>query len=96
MKRQSMRPWGIGFLARHWGALLLILAIFLLGCLGYFASIRGKDGVASRSGDSASLEKSAEAEQLWTCSMHPQILRKAPGRCPICGMDLMPVSKTVW
>lgn len=28
----------------------------------------------------------------WTCSMHPQIRREEPGQCPICGMDLIPVS----
>jgi len=28
--------------------------------------------------------------QLWTCSMHPQIKQSEPGDCPICGMDLIP------
>ncbi|MGB0806734.1 MAG: efflux RND transporter periplasmic adaptor subunit [Salibacteraceae bacterium] len=28
---------------------------------------------------------------LWTCSMHPQIQKDAPGKCPICGMTLVPV-----
>src|SRR5690349_4841931 len=28
------------------------------------------------------------AEVLWTCPMHPQIVRNAPGSCPICGMAL--------
>ena len=27
----------------------------------------------------------------WTCPMHPQIIRDAPGHCPICGMALEPV-----
>lgn len=27
--------------------------------------------------------------QLWTCSMHPQIRKNKPGKCPICGMDLI-------
>lgn len=31
------------------------------------------------------------AQQEWTCSMHPQIRMPAPGKCPICGMDLVPV-----
>lgn len=31
------------------------------------------------------------AEQLYTCGMHPQIIKKAPGDCPICGMELQPV-----
>lgn len=30
-------------------------------------------------------------EEEWTCSMHPQIRQNAPGSCPICGMNLIPV-----
>jgi Cu(I)/Ag(I) efflux system membrane fusion protein len=29
----------------------------------------------------------------YTCSMHPQIMQDRPGKCPICGMDLIPVEK---
>jgi Cu+-exporting ATPase len=28
----------------------------------------------------------------WTCPMHPQIIRDAPGSCPICGMALEPMT----
>jgi membrane fusion protein, copper/silver efflux system len=28
---------------------------------------------------------------VWTCSMHPQIRSNEPGKCPICGMDLVKV-----
>ena len=31
-----------------------------------------------------------EEGQLWTCSMHPQVMQPEPGDCPICGMDLIP------
>src|SRR6516164_6584194 len=31
-------------------------------------------------------------ELLWTCPMHPQIVRKEPGNCPICGMTLEPMT----
>jgi P-type Cu+ transporter len=27
---------------------------------------------------------------IYTCPMHPQIRRNAPGNCPICGMTLEP------
>ena len=27
----------------------------------------------------------------WTCPMHPEIIRDAPGACPICGMALEPM-----
>ncbi|MBU2526788.1 MAG: efflux RND transporter periplasmic adaptor subunit [Bacteroidetes bacterium] len=30
--------------------------------------------------------------QIWTCSMHPQIRMNEPGQCPICGMDLIPAA----
>jgi Cu+-exporting ATPase len=31
-------------------------------------------------------------QMLWTCPMHPQIVRNAPGSCPICGMALEPMT----
>lgn len=30
---------------------------------------------------------------IWTCSMHPQIRMDKPGKCPICGMDLIPLNQ---
>jgi len=32
-----------------------------------------------------------QAQEYWTCPMHPQIHQSGPGQCPICGMDLVPV-----
>ena len=32
---------------------------------------------------------------FWTCSMHPQIQQPEPGFCPICAMDLIPVSGSI-
>ena len=29
---------------------------------------------------------------VWTCPMHPEIRRDAPGACPICGMGLEPLA----
>jgi Cu+-exporting ATPase len=31
----------------------------------------------------------------WTCPMHPEIIRDAPGNCPICGMALEPRTATL-
>lgn len=31
------------------------------------------------------------AKTVYTCSMHPQIKQEQPGKCPICGMDLIPL-----
>ncbi len=39
-------------------------------------------------------ETSDQAEEIWTCSMHPQIRKPEPGQCPICGMDLIPATNS--
>src|SRR5688572_2041993 len=31
------------------------------------------------------------AEIEYTCPMHPQVMQKEPGVCPVCGMDLVKV-----
>ena len=31
---------------------------------------------------------------IWTCAMHPQIRMPEPGKCPICGMDLIPLAQS--
>ena len=36
----------------------------------------------------------ADAVQLYTCGMHPQVVQEGPGSCPICGMDLVPMSSS--
>jgi Cu(I)/Ag(I) efflux system membrane fusion protein len=41
-----------------------------------------------------SIKTSESVNQIWTCSMHPQIRKDAPGDCPICGMDLIPLENS--
>lgn len=36
----------------------------------------------------------ASTEDLYTCSMHPQVLEHHPGDCPICGMKLIKKNAT--
>jgi Cu(I)/Ag(I) efflux system membrane fusion protein len=36
---------------------------------------------------------SIASETIYTCSMHPQIRQSEPGSCPICGMELVPVTE---
>ena len=35
-------------------------------------------------------ETTQTTPQMYTCSMHPQIMQREPGDCPICGMELIP------
>ena len=34
-------------------------------------------------------EHEQEGNEVYTCPMHPEIIRNAPGTCPICGMNLV-------
>lgn len=46
--------------------------------------------------NSKTLQSEASGENhIWTCSMHPQIRMNEPGRCPICGMNLISISRNV-
>ena len=43
------------------------------------------------SGRAAGQKKAAPADVQYTCPMHPEIVRDAPGACPLCGMALEPM-----
>ena len=47
-------------------------------------------GISSNNETEHKHNEVAETNQMWTCSMHPQIMQPEPGDCPICGMDLVP------
>src|SRR5690606_24751315 len=46
----------------------------------------------SKSGKDVHAEHKDSAQ--YTCPMHPQIVKDKSGKCPICGMDLVPKSAT--
>ena len=46
---------------------------------------------APAAGDGGGPANSQPKVQQWTCSMHPQIKLPKPGKCPICGMALIPL-----
>ena len=72
---------------RYKTALVVVLVVvaFALGRL-----LRG-GAPQTPAGGGAAVQKEAEVE-VWTCSMHPQIRLPKPGKCPLCGMNLIPVT----
>ena len=72
------------------GIALLVAAIALVFIAGYLI---GGGGASPGSVDLSQYDTlHSEATQVWTCSMHPQIRSDKPGKCPICFMDLIPVT----
>lgn len=69
--------------------ILIALAILIVGLmLGWLIKPSSKT-----SSDHQTIT-SSDDQQIWTCSMHPQIRQNEPGSCPICGMDLIPIETT--
>lgn len=62
----------------------LLILIFGIVAGGYFFS-NSKENTSAHPPINASIN-----QEMWTCSMHPQIMQPEPGNCPICGMDLIP------
>lgn len=64
-------------------SVLFLLLGILLGWFFFHPSAADKSPAKEKT------EESAAA--VWTCSMHPQIRQDKPGKCPLCGMELIEV-----
>ncbi len=74
---RKYRQYGYSFI------MILVVAIVALAA-GY--AIRG---VLSPSAESSAARTAAPSNEVWTCSMHPQIRLSQPGSCPLCSMPLI-------
>ncbi|EIM78517.1 metal transport-related, protein [Nitritalea halalkaliphila LW7] len=59
------------------------LVVFILGAGFGMLLGGGSEEVAEEEGDAG----------MWISPMHPHIRQNEPGQCPICGMDLVPMSQ---
>jgi len=48
-----------------------------------------RGGISALEVDSINLVDASRAA-LYTCPMHPDVTQKGPGKCPECGMNLVP------
>ncbi|HNL38315.1 MAG TPA: efflux RND transporter periplasmic adaptor subunit [Saprospiraceae bacterium] len=64
---------------------LLVLALTAAACRQKNAGHEGHIPEEKTGHESHNVEEKA----VYTCPMHPEIIRDAPGSCPICGMDLV-------
>lgn len=66
--------------------IIYIAVAVLVGLLGGYLIFGGDNSSKQGHHD----HQDGTTDQMWTCSMHPQIMQAEQGDCPICGMDLIP------
>jgi len=77
-------------LKARWGIISVLAAVFITGLvIGLLLKSGGGPGETT-----VSIGTPDRKILLWTCSMHPNIQKQNPGKCPICGMNLIPVTST--
>jgi len=72
------------------GLLLLLFILVITSCSNQSQSVNMK-----MKADTSSAMKGMTAKVLYTCPMHHQIRSDKPGKCPICGMALIPVENDI-
>ena len=68
--------------------IIILIVVFLAGFL-----LRGLMSGTKKTEITTPQQSQQSNPEWWTCSMHPQIHQPKPGKCPICFMDLIPVSR---
>lgn len=69
---------------RSRGSRIALLLLVSIGTGGYVLSSSG----CTRHQENATAEKTT-----YTCPMHPEVVSDQPGKCPKCGMNLVPAEK---
>ena len=73
-----------------WKLAATLAAVFLAGTQAHWLFSDSNVSTEEQPGSAAHEHAEAGATK-WTCSMHPQIIKNDPGKCPLCGMDLIPL-----
>lgn len=68
---------------------LLLFALFLLFLTGCDQGPAPSESLEAVLDDTPEEHAIKHLDATYVCPMHPQIVRDAPGNCPICGMDLV-------
>jgi hypothetical protein len=66
-----------------------ILKTLLFSALALGAIIACEQKETETTGSTAPSASPATA-QKYTCTMHPEVVQDGPGKCPKCGMELVP------
>ncbi len=67
--------------------LIFVIAVVMLSCGG-----AEQKSAESNTHTHESAQKDEKKSETWTCSMHPNVRQPEKGKCPICAMDLIPLT----
>lgn len=75
----------------------IVIAFLFIACNADSKKAEEQTPVENKTADTATVSKpveTKEAEQLYACSMHPEVIGKKDEKCSKCGMKLtVPVKK---
>jgi Cu(I)/Ag(I) efflux system membrane fusion protein len=74
--------------------LLALLVVFRGPLLAWFTGSPAGDGVGIQAEGGGGPAPAAGEVAYYTCSMHPSVREPRPGKCPLCGMDLVAVRRS--
>lgn len=66
-----------------------LIAITALTSAAIFVTALTFTGCSSSENSKATTQAAPAAKQ-YTCTMHPEVVKDKPGKCPKCDMDLVP------
>lgn len=68
---------------------ILALSILSIAFVTSCQQSKDKSEEAETSHEMDSTEHEQMAKVQYTCTMHPEVVKDEPGKCPKCGMDLV-------
>ena len=77
-----------GWLGAHRSGIAVAAVVIAVFVMGYLLGGAGRKAAPSEGHEHAGAAED-EKTVFWTCSMHPTVRQPGPGKCPICGMDLI-------
>ena len=72
-------------------ALLALLALLAVGCARSPDVPPASEPASAAANDTAVEHAVKHMDPKYRCPMHPDVVRDAPGTCPICGMTLVKI-----
>ena len=69
------------------------MKIYIILTIAAICAFAIAPAIAQSGSETKPAPAASPAAQKYTCPMHPEVISDKPGKCPKCGMDLVPVKE---